>query len=215
MPNTKSGRSKQQDRQAKPEPKRSVPDPEAARDQPDQQGPGSMQAGPTNKTGEAIVQALRSMSRSAFVTRSPRFFMVIVDRSTDDSMAFQTIDVSAGFGALSETLRANPVQNSKYDLLAIEKAPGNPYLDRISVGRARNCDLVLRSASVSKLHAHFRVRRNGRLEIIDLDSQNGTFVNGVRVASNMSEAVQSGDEISFGTVVVWVLDAGALYDLMQ
>src|SRR5262245_48740931 len=39
----------------------------------------------------------------------------------------------------------------------VAKAPGNPYLDRISVGRARNCDIVVRDGSVSKLHAHMRI----------------------------------------------------------
>jgi hypothetical protein len=32
---------------------------------------------------------------------------------------------------------------------ACVKAPGNPYLDRISIGRAANCDIVLRDASPS------------------------------------------------------------------
>ena len=63
------------------------------------------------------------------------------------------------------------------EVLPVVKAPGNPYPDRVSVGRARNCDVVMRDPSVSKLHAHFRIG-GPKLELVDIDSQNGTRVNG-------------------------------------
>ena len=73
------------------------------------------------------------------------------------------------------------------EVLAVVKAPGNPYPDRVSVGRARNCDVVMRDPSVSKLHAHFRVG-GPKLELVDIDSQNGTRVNGRALAPHQPAA---------------------------
>jgi two-component system response regulator GlrR len=48
------------------------------------------------------------------------------------------------------------------------------------VGSAENCDLVVRSPEVSRLHAAFEVRDDG-VWVRDLGSRNGTWVNGVMV----------------------------------
>jgi len=86
----------------------------------------------------------------------------------------------------------------------------------VGTGRyLRNCDLVLRDPSVSKLHAHFRTRENGKFDLVDLDSQNGTCVNGIQLSPNKPEPVWPGDTVSFGNVTAWLLDAGALFDLMK
>ena len=99
-------------------------------------------------------------------------------------------------------------------MLEIIKAPGNPYPDRISVGRARNCDVVMRDPSVSKLHAHFRVGPM-KLELVDIDSQNGTRVNGRALAPHQPQVVEAGDTILFGNVTTRMVDAHMLYDLLR
>lgn len=51
------------------------------------------------------------------------------------------------------------------------------------IGRAADNDLVLDDILVSRNHAEFRALPDGRLELHDLGSRNGTFVNGQRVRS--------------------------------
>ncbi|MBV9206803.1 MAG: FHA domain-containing protein [Actinobacteria bacterium] len=51
------------------------------------------------------------------------------------------------------------------------------------IGRGHENDLVLSDLNVSRHHAELRKSAAGRYEIIDLDSHNGTFVNGQRVSS--------------------------------
>jgi pSer/pThr/pTyr-binding forkhead associated (FHA) protein len=64
------------------------------------------------------------------------------------------------------------------------------------VGRKRGlCDLVLHSASVSKLHCAI-AKTDGLLFIRDLGSTNGTKVNGQRVTRG---ALLPGDELSFAS----------------
>lgn len=67
-------------------------------------------------------------------------------------------------------------------------------------------DLVLSDPTVSRRHATISCR-DGRCEIADLGSMNGTFVNDRRVAGSMP--VNAGDEIRFGQArfVLWTARA--------
>ncbi len=52
--------------------------------------------------------------------------------------------------------------------------------DHLVIGRDPSCDVVIAHPVVSKKHAEI-IRQNGKWELIDLGSVNGTFVNGIRV----------------------------------
>jgi FHA domain len=71
------------------------------------------------------------------------------------------------------------------------------------VGRARDNDLVLRDAEVSRTHARFE-SRNGIVYVDDLDSSNGTFLNGQRVSESIE--VREGDRIDVGTTRMLVTE---------
>ena len=70
------------------------------------------------------------------------------------------------------------LQRSRVDLrpTAVMRAP----VRTVRIGRANDNDIVLADLSVSRHHAELR-NTGGRYEIADLDSRNGTFLNGVRV----------------------------------
>jgi hypothetical protein len=55
---------------------------------------------------------------------------------------------------------------------------------RLSIGRAEGADIRLEDAAVSKQHAAIEVRGADHL-LLDLESANGTFVNGNRVARHL------------------------------
>lgn len=64
----------------------------------------------------------------------------------------------------------------------------------ILIGRGPDCDVLLDNAGVSRTHAKV-LRLEDRIQILDLDSGNGTFVNGEKV----SEAfITSGDTVGIG-----------------
>jgi hypothetical protein len=96
----------------------------------------------------------------------------------------------------------------------IVKQPSNPFPDRISLGRAQNCDIVLREASVSKLHAHFRLLSKREAELTDTRSANGTRVNARPIPAITPVRVTSGDMILFGAVAVQFIDPDKLFDLL-
>jgi hypothetical protein len=72
--------------------------------------------------------------------------------------------------------------------------------DRISVGRARNKDFVLRHVSVSKFHAWFQIDPKGGFTLTDAGSKNLTRVNGEPLPPREAKRIEAGDRIRFGTV---------------
>jgi hypothetical protein len=74
--------------------------------------------------------------------------------------------------------------------------------DGSSAGRDENCGILLNDVSVSRIHAEFSRTANGRIAVRDLNSLNGTYVNGARVES---ATLSSGDEVQIGKykLVFW------------
>lgn len=67
--------------------------------------------------------------------------------------------------------------------------------DSLSVGRATDNDLVIGAADVSRHHARLE-RHRDHWQVIDLNSTNGTKVNGNRVHQ---QSIDVGDRIEFGS----------------
>lgn len=66
-----------------------------------------------------------------------------------------------------------------------------------TVGRATRADFILDAALVSRLHCRLTARNNGELEIEDLQSTNGTYVNDKRVKRT---PLSPGDRLRIGRV---------------
>lgn len=70
-----------------------------------------------------------------------------------------------------------------------------------TVGKAQAyVDVVLPDPSVSRVHARIYKGEEGCIEIRDLDSTNGTFINGTRLEPNEKRRVHRGDEVRFGNM---------------
>lgn len=66
----------------------------------------------------------------------------------------------------------------------------------LSIGRGENCNIYLDDQNISRRHAQLRIYPTGRMEIVDY-SQNGTFINNVRVQPNAPTPVTRRDVVSF------------------
>ena len=66
-----------------------------------------------------------------------------------------------------------------------------------TLGRATGADFSVDGALVSRVHCRLVALPGGELEVLDLDSTNGTFVNGKRV---QAATLESGDRIQIGRV---------------
>jgi len=73
----------------------------------------------------------------------------------------------------------------------------------VTIGGAAGNDLVFQDPLVSRNHA--TLERRGRIvELVDLNSENGTFVNGERISRR---ALADGDRLSFGKSVHLIFEA--------
>lgn len=84
-----------------------------------------------------------------------------------------------------------------WKLHRIGDAIGVPIMPTLNVGRATDCDLQLVEGHVSRHHAQL-CADHGAVWLEDLNSANGTYVNGDRIAG--AWRVFHGDEISFDTI---------------
>jgi len=100
--------------------------------------------------------------------------------------------------ALTTSMRGTPSDRLQPIPLQFPRGGG----DQFSIGRDASCDLAIADMTVSRRHAQLERTRDGWL-ITDLESTNGTRVNGWRVRGKVP--VQAGDVVSFGNLetVFW------------
>ena len=74
-----------------------------------------------------------------------------------------------------------------------------------TIGRAPTADFTLDCTLVSRLHCRL-ISTNDRLEVEDLDSTNGTFVNGQQVKRKV---LTSGDTLRIGQIELTISEKSA------
>lgn len=87
-----------------------------------------------------------------------------------------------------------------------------PETGEVIVGRASEAEMVLVEDMVSRRHAKITINGDS-IEIVDLGSTNGTFVNGERISGTKS--VKVGDRILIGTSILRVIGAGMSEDSLE
>lgn len=78
------------------------------------------------------------------------------------------------------------------------------------VGRASGAVVRIDERSISRQHAMVSVER-GAVALVDLDSDNGTGVNGIPLLIGTPQNLRSGDVVQLADVVFLFLDAGAFF----
>lgn len=126
-----------------------------------------------------------------------RFDTLCADDDTDDKGSTQFLNRNA--------LRA--LQNPVFDGLSpdarvawLVKSNRNPFSEFLSVGRAGNNDVVVRTSSVSKVHA--LLHHTGDWFVQDRGSKNGTFVDGVALEDQEKRALNDRCRLRFGPDVM-------------
>jgi pSer/pThr/pTyr-binding forkhead associated (FHA) protein len=102
-------------------------------------------------------------------------------------------------------------------VIQVVKREDNVFKDMISVGRAKNNDIVLPYTSVSKFHAFFRKRgEDGPYTLTDAKSTNRTLVNDAELKPERARELTDGDIISFSRKYVFSFySPGGFYDFVK
>ncbi|MDB9954545.1 FHA domain-containing protein [Flavobacteriaceae bacterium] len=118
------------------------------------------------------------------------------------------IQLAAAEGVLIivETLGTNSISEDKINILDQLKTKST-----IVIGRADECEVVLNSSSVSRQHAEICKQANGTYTIKDLNSTNGTFVNGYKIKG--AQPISLSDKIFIGKLQLSL--EGATKDLSE
>ena len=66
-----------------------------------------------------------------------------------------------------------------------------------TIGRATGADFIVDAPLVSRVHCRLTASADGSLEVRDLDSTNGTFINGERIDKRQ---LTSGDRLGVGRI---------------
>jgi hypothetical protein len=175
---------------------------------------------------DAWRKARAELSRAEFSFAHPYLFLVRATGAKLSAAGFSTDAIQVSFHTVIQPQRA-PIARPSLDAMAVpdlpsdellvfpvRKAPGNPFPERISMGRAPNCDISIRDGSISKLHGHFRDVSADSAVFVDGKSANGTRIDGTLIEAGTPCAVTCQSRITFGRVRLDVLTAGQLYDIL-
>lgn len=176
--------------------------------------------GKTLPTVRALVHAMETLDKYltiamhstalAFARQEPGpYLLKRPNLTTEPGNSTQPI----GFDTVLSTTEIDPFA-SQWRLVLVKKREGNPYEDRMSIGRASNCDLVVRVPFISKIQAHIIVDGDGNYSLRAQNSANPTLLNGRVVGANESSPLKYGDQLSFGPMKFEFVDATRLHKVL-
>lgn len=101
--------------------------------------------------------------------------------------------------------RVRPVGAGRACLIRLTGAfPGETFLvepgQELTIGRGSGNDIRLPFTDVSRVHARLTCGKSGKVEMMDMGSTNGTFINGQRRLYRM---LRDGDKIQFGETTLF------------
>jgi pSer/pThr/pTyr-binding forkhead associated (FHA) protein len=114
-------------------------------------------------------------------------------------------------------LKAEDKEKDKGPVVLPVKKVQTTFPSMITVGRAKNNDIVVPDALVSKFHAFFRQLDDGEWGLADAGSANGTRLGDVELPpKGQPERVRSGDKIVLGGVSAFrFLESAALWAALR
>jgi pSer/pThr/pTyr-binding forkhead associated (FHA) protein len=146
--------------------------------------------------GQAIA-ARTALKLGDEVTVGSREFVIVPPKQgTKPATAKESVD-DANATVMRKIAKVEPAsKGTGWMLQATHQSLGNkryPINGRVIVGRAQECELSFSYDRLSRRHAELKIV-NGALQLKDLESSNGTFVNGKRIDA---VRLQPGDTLSF------------------
>jgi DNA-binding NtrC family response regulator len=121
---------------------------------------------------------------------------------TDDPT--ETVQTATGIppaGSRGSRFQVRVVHGNLEPTTVVVTAESEPLV----FGRSRSCDVIVHDAHASSRHAEIAPAGGGGIQIRDLGSRNGTFVNGARVREGI---VGHGDTIAIGNTLLRVTSKG-------
>lgn len=114
------------------------------------------------------------------------------------------------------TLHGHPEQRAIHrKVWRIQQKKEGPGLQYIRLGRSSDNDLVLPDYAISQIHCGFDRDSDGNIVIFDLDSHNGTVVNGMRLAPFQEVPLKTEDEVTLGRYLFEFLETRTFLERVE
>jgi hypothetical protein len=160
---------------------------------------------------QAVTQ---SAAEFTAVHSCPVLLLYIEDSGTHSGWSFRTDTISGRRLTDGTSATLTLADASNYMAFEVRKTSNSPWPERLTLGRARNNDIVLSDRSVSKLHAYI-MKMESNWGIQDAGSRNGTKLNNIKLAQDEMKKLQSGDTIKVGAVTLTYVEPEALHSLLR
>lgn len=124
----------------------------------------------------------------------------IIDYAYENTV-FEDVEVKQDYKDNSNTVFIPWVENCEHKLYGLGKN-NKKHIDLnrapITIGKLKGAvDIEIPDESISRIHAKL-IKKNGKYVLVDMNSTNGTYKNGLRLSPNESVVIEPGDEIGLG-----------------
>lgn len=162
----------------------------------------------------------KNLSKEEFCRIYKYPFLIRLDESNDINLLIDTQSPTISTNSkvtLEDILSNNYIFNSK-NIVAIHpivKTRNNPFIKKITVGRASIHDIIIKEPTISKFHAYFQVDEEQNYYLVDNDSTNGTKLNDKDIASNNFILLKDSDKITFSNINFMFYKPSTLYEILK
>lgn len=139
---------------------------------------------------------------------------------------FQSDDArEEGYGETSVLIGGNQEEKNKKDTIIVENYSRQLYLESMEKGKYEpiymnrnsivlgsmpdSCNYILKARGISRMHAKLMKKTDG-LYLLDLNSTNGTYLNGEIIESGRDYKLEEGDMVMFALSEFYVTSEGRL-----
>jgi hypothetical protein len=160
-----------------------------------------------------LVELSKALSKEDFIARLPDPVLLVLTELDKVEEASGEDDTQVGEEVGSRAGSASSIVPDRFETIAIRKKRHGENKDRITLGRERTCDIVVRTPGISKVHACFL--QGDPLRLVDEGSQNGTFLDGKRLEARRPHEVRPGARLVFGDLQTKLIGPDELYALLK
>ncbi len=161
---------------------------------------------------EDFVAEHASLSQEEFLAQAAQPFLLFTGLEPDEPTGFETRRATRDASTPPGSPRLSGLGGIQA-VAPLTKA-ANAFGMMITVGRAKNNDIVIDDSRVSKFHAYFR-QLGDRWSVTDANSTNGTKVDGLVVPAERSHVLRSQAQILLGVLGGEFLSPEDLWERLQ
>lgn len=141
------------------------------------------------------------------------------ENASSDPMATQQFSARPPIMGASVLGSIGGASAAELEIFPLQKRPGSPFAERLSIGRTRASDVSLPFSTVSKFHGYFLWQ--GELDsdavdvsVVDMGATNGTQIDGQPLVHKEAMTLRDGSELVIGGCLFHFYVVGSFYRLL-